>query len=80
MKLLKHKKFDKSVVTLASNRQPVNPVGTTRRYSRKNKKIVDVPKPFLIRYDNKNMGGVDSMDQNMWCVARFGSICTIEKT
>ena len=31
-----------SVVTLPSNCQPVNPVGTTKQYSRKEKKIVDV--------------------------------------
>ena len=56
---------DNSVVTLASNCQPVNPVGTTKRYSRKEKKIVDVPEPSLVRYYNKNMGGVDRMDQNI---------------
>ena len=56
---------DNSIVTLASNCQPVNPVGTTKPYSRKEKKIVDVPEPSLVKYYNKNISGVDRMYQNI---------------
>ena len=34
-----------SVLTLALNCQPVSPVGITKQYSKKGKKIVDVPEP-----------------------------------
>ena len=42
-----------SIVTLASISQPVNTVGTTKKYSRKENKIVDILKPSLVRYYNK---------------------------
>ena len=49
---------DHSAVALASNCQPVNPVftvspGITKQYSQKEKKIVDVPEPYLVRYYNQ---------------------------
>ena len=57
---------DNNVVTLASSCQPVNSLGTTKHYSIKDKKIVDVPEPPpLLRFYNKNIGGVDRMDQNI---------------
>lgn len=56
-----------SIVTLASISQPVNTVGTTKKYSRKENKIVDITKPSLVRYYNKNMSGVGRMDQNISC-------------
>ena len=56
---------DNSVVTLASNCQPVHPVGTSKRYSRSEKKMLDIPEPSLVKYYNKNLGGVDQMDQNI---------------
>ena len=54
-----------SVETLASNYQPLHPVGTSKRYSRSEKKMLDIPEPSLVKYYNKNMGGVDRMDQNI---------------
>ena len=50
---------DNSVVTLASNYQPVHPVGTSKRYSRSEKKMLDIPEPSLVKYYDKNMGGID---------------------
>ena len=47
-----------SVVTLVSNCQSVNPVGTTKCYARSELRITDVPEPALIKYYNKNMRGV----------------------
>ena len=49
---------ENTVVTFDSNCQPVNPVGTTKRCSRKEKKIADVPEPSLMRHYDKNMGRV----------------------
>ena len=56
---------DNCVVTLASNCQVVNLVGKTKRYSRKKRKIIEVDKPYVVRYFNQNMCGVDRMDQNI---------------
>ena len=50
---------ENSVLTLASNCQPVHPVGTSKRYLRTEKKTLDVSEPSLVKYCNKNMGGVD---------------------
>ena len=56
---------DNSVVTLASNCHLVHPVGTSKRYSRSEKKMLDISETSLVKYYNKNMGGVDRMDQNI---------------
>ena len=50
-------------VTLAWNCQPVHPIDNTKQYSMKEKKVVDVHKPSLVNYYNKNMGGLDRMDK-----------------
>lgn len=56
---------DNSIVNLVSNKVGVHPIQTARRWSRAEKKKVDVPQPFLIRHYNRTMGGVDRMDQNI---------------
>ena len=56
---------DNSIVTSASNCQAVNPIGKAKRYSRKEKKITEVDEPYVVRYYNQNMSGVDRMDQNI---------------
>ncbi|MGH0147739.1 UNVERIFIED_CONTAM: hypothetical protein FKN15_011153 [Acipenser sinensis] len=50
---------------MASNCQPVMPIGKAKRCSRAEKKVIEVDKPQVIRYYNKYMGGVDRMDQNI---------------
>lgn len=50
---------------MASNCQPVMPIGKAKRYSRAEKKVIEVDEPQVIRYYNKYMGGVDRMDQNI---------------
>ena len=56
---------DNSVVTMASNSQGVNPIGSASRWSRSEKKCVDVPQPSVITQYNRYMGGVGRMDQNI---------------
>jgi len=56
---------DNSVVTVASNCHGVEPIGTVQRWSRAENKAVDIPQPYLISMYNKNMAGVDRMDQNI---------------
>ena len=53
---------DNAVVTLISNFQQVEPLLTTRRFCRSERKAVTVPQPNLIASYNANMGGVDLLD------------------
>lgn len=53
-----------SVVTLASNCPGVQPAGVAKRWSRAERKCVDVPQPFVVSQYNRYMGGVDRMHQN----------------
>ena len=50
---------------MASNCHGVEPVGSAQRWSSLEKKRIEIPQPFLIGQYNRNMGGVDRMDQNI---------------
>lgn len=56
---------DNSVVTLASSCHGVEPVGSAQRWSRAERSKVSIKQPHLIGQYNRNMGGVDGMDQNI---------------
>ena len=56
---------ENSFVTLASNCQAVNAIGKAKRFSRKEKKMIEVNEPYAVRYYNQNMGRVGYMDQNI---------------
>lgn len=61
--------LDNKVVTMASTSYGVAPVKAVQRFSRSEKKIVNVPRPDLTMQYNKNMGGTDQMDNNIsWLV------------
>ncbi|KRX27638.1 PiggyBac transposable element-derived protein 3 [Trichinella nelsoni] len=53
---------DSSVVTLASNHLTHLPVGQTKRYSKKQKKRIEIPMPNIVKNYNESMGGVHTMD------------------
>lgn len=53
---------DNSVVTLISNYDNVQPLNTTKRYNRKEKKMENISQPAVILEYNKFMGGVDLHD------------------
>ncbi|KRZ16588.1 PiggyBac transposable element-derived protein 3 [Trichinella zimbabwensis] len=53
---------DSSVVTLASNHSTHLPVGQTKRYSKKQRKRIDVAIPNIVENHNESIGGVDTMD------------------
>ena len=57
--------FDNSVVTLASNRYGIHPIGQASHWSTAEKKKITFPQPYVVHMYNRNMGGVDRMDQNI---------------
>jgi DNA excision repair protein ERCC-6 len=50
---------------MASNCHGVEPIGSVKRWSKAEGTVIDVPQPHLISKYNKNMGGVNRMDQNI---------------
>ncbi|XP_028656905.1 piggyBac transposable element-derived protein 3-like [Erpetoichthys calabaricus] len=56
---------DNSCVKLLSNHEPIDPMSQVNRWSRKNKREIQVPQPKLITEYNRHMGGVDKMDRNV---------------
>lgn len=56
---------DNSVVRIASTVFGKQPTTTALRYSTVEKKKIEVPRPLVIANYNKNMGGVDRMDENV---------------
>lgn len=56
---------DNAVVTMASTTYGVQPLSSASRYSKTDKKKIDLPRPHMITMYNKYMGGTDRMDQDL---------------
>lgn len=56
---------DNNVVTLATNCDPVLPLGQTKRWSKAHKRFVYINQPNIVKVYNATMGGVDRADQNI---------------
>ena len=56
---------DNSVVTVASTVDGEQPLGSVKRWSKKDMKHVPIPIPKSIQNYNKYMGGTDQMGQNV---------------
>ncbi|XP_037035193.1 piggyBac transposable element-derived protein 2-like [Bradysia coprophila] len=56
---------DNAVVSVASTTYGVQPLNSTLRYSKEEKRKIDVEQPHLIAMYNKYMGGTDRMDQDL---------------
>jgi hypothetical protein len=60
---------DNQAVYMASNHDQLEPMGQCRRYSQKDRCYVSVPQPSINQHYNKNMGGVDLVDNSEKCYA-----------
>ncbi len=56
---------DNNIVTIASNRSGVLPLGKARRWSQAEKKRIEIAQPACVQEYNTYMGGVDRFDQNL---------------
>ena len=53
------------MVTIASTYAGVNPIKKAQRYSKAEKKRVEITKPNVVAEYNHGMGGADRFDQNI---------------
>lgn len=56
---------DNAVVSMASTTYGVQPMTSAKRYSKVDRKYVEVDRPYMIAMYNKYMGGTDRMDQDI---------------
>uniref|UniRef100_A0AAR2KQS2 PiggyBac transposable element-derived protein domain-containing protein n=1 Tax=Pygocentrus nattereri TaxID=42514 RepID=A0AAR2KQS2_PYGNA len=60
--------LDSSVIHMASSCTGLSPTDVAQRWSKKEKQMLNIQRPFSVKLYNQHMGGVDLMDQ---CVAMY---------
>jgi len=56
---------DNGVVSIATNCHGIQPITKVKRYSQQERKYIHVDRPGVFTAYNKNMGGVDKMDEHV---------------
>jgi hypothetical protein len=56
---------DNNIVLMASNAAGIEPQWNVSRWCQSKKRKIQIDRPYLVELYNKNMGGVDRMDQNV---------------
>lgn len=56
---------DNNIVTMCSNSLGARPIHIVKRYSQRDKKVVQIEQPYVVKRYNANMGGVDRCDENI---------------
>lgn len=54
--------FDKKPVMLCSSKLGIEPHDKCKRWSKKDRKYVEIPRPLIVKEYNTNMGGIDLID------------------
>ena len=54
---------DNKAITLLSSKHGIEPTDTCRRWSKKEKKYIEVKRPMVIKHYNEKMGGIDLIDR-----------------
>ena len=60
--LIACRRYDNKSVQLLSNYAGKNPMSECKRWCRKDKKFINIPRPGIVDCYNKHMGGVDLAD------------------
>ncbi|XP_035220835.1 piggyBac transposable element-derived protein 3-like [Stegodyphus dumicola] len=55
--------YDKKAVLLCSSKLGVEPLDRCKRWSKKDRRYIEVPRPVIIKEYNANMGGIDLIDR-----------------
>ena len=56
---------DKKTVSVASTYCGAAPVGKAKRFSRADRRRIEIPEPQVVKVYNMGMRGVDRLDQNL---------------
>lgn len=60
--------LDSSVIHMASSCTGKSPIDVAQRWSKKEKRMLNIERPYSVKLYNQHMGGVDFIDQ---CVAMY---------
>ena len=57
--------MDNKAITMASSKHSVNPIHQCKRYSKSDKRYLNIPQPNVVKHYNQFMGGVDLLNRQI---------------